>query len=96
MVPGTQWWSQESDIPCGEIRRFWFLTVTDVPVRNPDADVIRLAPHADLALPAHAHPGALVRPTDAGAAVEAVHAAVADLGMKKNLISENEIICVPR
>ena len=57
------------------------LTVTDMPVRHPDADVVRLAPHSHLALLVRAHPGALVRP--AAAAVEAVHAAVANLGMKK-------------
>ena len=70
---------------------FPILTVADVPVRHPDADVAGLAPHAHLTLPARAHLAALVRP--GAAAVEAVHAAVADLGMKTILISENEIIC---
>ena len=51
-----------------------------MPVRHRDADVVRLAPHAHLALSARAHLAALVRPA-AAAAVEAVHATVADLGM---------------
>ena len=53
-----------------------------MPVRHPDADVARLAPHAHIALPARAHPAALVSPAavaTAAAAAEAVHAAVADL-----------------
>ena len=53
------------------------LTVADVPVRHPDAHVARLAPHADVALPARAHPAALVG-ASAGA-LQAVHAPVADL-----------------
>ena len=52
-----------------------------MPVRHPDADVARLAPHAHIALPARAHPAALVSPAAVAtaAAAEAVHAAVADL-----------------
>ena len=61
------------------------LTVADVPVRHPDAHVARLAPHADVALPARAHPAALVGA--AAVALQAVHAPVADL--RRMRISES-------